>query len=662
MKNKIKILAVNLFIISLMSSCDFLNVEDNFKDTLSYDSVFVSKRDIERYLWATAAEFPDEGKILFNGYTPGPVATDEAFTTFKSDQFKGMAFVLGEVTPDNLQGLGKWSEMYKIIRKANIIFNRIDEAKDMNTTDKFEILAYNRFMRAYAYYNLLMDYGPLVILGDKVLDSNESAEYYNTHRSTYDESIEYVCNELEAAAVHLPPTVAISQFGRPTKGAAYGLIARLRLQHASPLYNGGTAAKTYFGSWTRKVDGAHYVSQEYHEDRWALAAAATARIIKMTHPKYELYTIKKDANTPQLPANVPNAEFPLGAGGIDHFKSYSDMFTGEAIPQTNPEFIWGRMSDGVKEVTRHSFNIEIMGGWNGMCITQKVVDKYRMVDGRTISNSSAQYPYSEDGMTSTGRKTFSGYILNNGISNMYANREMRFYASVGFSRRFWTANSTSESNRKNLTITYDRAGNSGRYSGENIANDYPSTGYVITKFIHESDAWKGDGSQRVDKPFPIIRYAEILLAHAEALNNLQGTYNITLPDGFEYIASRNTNEIAEAFNQVRYRAGLPGLTTGELSDRNTIQSLIEDELMVEFLFENRRYYDVRRWGIYEETEREPITGMDVESTEPGYYNKVIVNHSRVRTRVVNKRLVYLPIPRTEIRKVRDLDQNPGWPN
>ena len=64
----------------------------------------------------------------------------------------------------------------------------------------------------------------------------------------------------------------------------------------------------------------------------------------------------------------------------------------------------------------------------------------------------------------------------------------------------------------------------------------------------------------------------------------------------------------------------------------------------------------------EESETEPITGMDIESAEPEYYNRVIVNHSRVRNRVVNKKMIFLPISRTEIRKVKDLDQNPGWAN
>ena len=142
------IIFIQLGMLLCMSSCNFLNVEDEFNDMFSYDSVFANKRNVERYLWATAANFPDEGKLFQYPYTPGPLACDEAFTTFGSDQFLGMGFVLGEITPDNSGGLGNWGTMYKIIRKSNLIFSRIDEAKDLKTTEKLELLAYTRFMRA----------------------------------------------------------------------------------------------------------------------------------------------------------------------------------------------------------------------------------------------------------------------------------------------------------------------------------------------------------------------------------------------------------------------------------------------------------------------------------------------------------------------------------
>src|SRR3546814_5246971 len=104
-------------------------------------------------------------------------------------------------------------------------------------------------------------------------------EYYDRPRSTYDEAMDYTCGELEKEAQLMPTDVGLLNFGRPTKGAALSLVARLRLIHASPLYNGGEAARSYFGNWKRKTDGVHYVSQQYDEARWAVAAAAAKRVM-----------------------------------------------------------------------------------------------------------------------------------------------------------------------------------------------------------------------------------------------------------------------------------------------------------------------------------------------------------------------------------------------
>jgi len=82
--------------------------------------------------------------------------------------------------------------------------------------------------------------------------------------------------------------------------------------------------------------------------------------------------------------------------------------------------------------------------------------------------------------------------------------------------------------------------------------------------------------------------------------------------------------------------------------------------MIEFLFENRRFYDVRRWGIYENSENDKITGMNVDANREGFYQRIIPNTARVGSRIVDKKMVFLPLPRTEIRRLPSLDQNPGW--
>lgn len=663
-----KLTCLVMFATCGLSSCDYLNIDGYVNDELKMDSIFASKRYIEAFMWDAASQFQDEGAIFGGGsmYTPGPMATDEAFCLFGSGEFQGMGFVLGEINDSDLKNFNKWGQWYKIIRQCNTIFARIDEAQDWTAVERLNILSYTRFIRAYAYYNLLMNFGPVVLLGDEMPNNNEDITYYDRPRDLYDDCMEYICSEFEEAALYLPAKVnSVLEYGRPTKGAALALVARLRLIHASDLFNGGRSSRTYFGSWTRKTDGQHYIQQTYDPKRWAVAAAAAKRIIDLQQDglkMYRLHTVEADDKTPSLPINVSDPDyhkaFPEGAGGIDPFHSYADMFNGETVMNINPEFIWARNSSVLRSYTRHSFPVA-NGGWNGMCVTQKVIDAYDMVDGRSISSSSEEYPYSETGFTNERKELYREYYLNANVYNMYVNREARFYASVGFSECFWPMGSTTDNTQKNLTVTYYADSPNGKNGAPN-PNDHPMTGYVLRKYVNPIDAYAGTSARVIDKPFPIIRYAEILLSYAEALNQLGGeSYTIEV-DGQSHTFSRDLSEIKNAINQIRYRAGLPGYQDTELTDASETLKKIKKERMVEFLYENRRYFDVRRWGDYESSESEPIKGMNTAGSRDTYYQRVVPTSYRISNRVVNRKMIFLPIPKAEMRRLPSFDQNPGW--
>jgi len=642
------------------SSCNFLSIDNYFGDELKLDTVFSNQRYTLAYLWDIATQFPDEGNdVIRNGVVPGPLATDEAFTAFaESDTYPGMKYVLGRYSASNSGPLNQWGRYYQIIRRCNIVLARAVEAKDMTPTVLNQVKGYARFLRAYAYYRIIMDYGPPILLGDEIVNNNESLAYYDRPRSTYDEAVDYVCTEFEAAAEYLPIEQGVMEQGRPTKGAAYGMVARLRLIQASPLYNGGDAAHYYFSRWTRKTDGVNYVSQTYDERRWAVAAAAAKRVMDMGI--YDLYTALP--STLQPPKPMPQGitsdpdfykPWPDGAAGIDHYKSYSDIFTGEAVLQTNPEMVWGRNDNTLQGQIQSCFP-RTNGGWNGMCVTQKVIDAYYMYDGHTIQDASDLYPYNEI-KTSDSSSVFSGYRLNAGVFDMYINREMRFYASIGFSNRYWPLRSATSTGIEH-NIVYNRSSSNGRIASP---TDYPVTGYVLTKYVHPDDAFQGDNNRRVAKTFGIIRLAEILLSYSEALNNLTTSYTIDV-DGVSQTFSRDKEAIRLAFGKVRHRAGLPAPSQQELASPAIMQKLIEKERMIEFLFENRRYYDVRRWGEYESSEYEPIMGMNAEGDGDQFFQRTMPATNFVKNRIVNRKLILLPLPLAEVRRLPSVDQNPGW--
>ena len=171
---------------------------------------------------------------------------------------------------------------------------------------------------------------------------------------------------------------------------------------------------------------------------------------------------------------------------------------------------------------------------------------------------------------------------------------------------------------------------------------------MLKKYIHPEDNWyNGDGSTRTSKTFPIIRYAEILLSYAEAINHLSSTHTVELPNGQSYTLSRagNLQEAISAINQVRFRSGQPAVSDDETANENSFDNAIRHERFIEFMAEGRRYYDVRRWGILEEVESEPITGMNVEADASNYFVRTIINHSDYRNRTCDRKMVLLPLER-----------------
>ncbi|MDR2472879.1 MAG: RagB/SusD family nutrient uptake outer membrane protein [Tannerella sp.] len=675
MKNILKYL---FLLMMFTTSCsDYLNVDDYFDDEFKLDSTFTQSRYVKAYMWGMVTMIPDESYTVRYNHTPGPIATDEAVININEGGivYNGTNFSMGFTTPDAMRELDSWQTYYRIIRIANTILNRMNEAPDMTYADKREIEGYTRFFRAYAYYNLLINFGPPILLGDEVVNNNEPLEYYDRERATYDETVDFITSEMDNAAMLMPLTVSTMDFGRPTRGSAMAISARLKLYHASPAFNGGEVARRYYSTWKRKSDGVNFIQQTFDERRWAVAAAAAEEIIAMQNEgrkMYNLYVMPQTDATHQLPTvtgdpNFNTKLFPEGAAGIDHYRSYSELFSGECAASTVSEFIWARRSNYCEYGLKGSWSSGVMpkslGGWGRWSVTQKLVDAYRMDDGRTIDEAKSDGYYSEQGFL-TDKISFSGYRLMPGTSNMYVGREMRFYASIGFNNCLWDAASCTEAPLEDGSGARDHIANyySDGWDGKYITAaslDYSITGLVCKKYIHQMDSRKGSGARMMDKVYPIVRYAEILLNYAEALNNLTSSFTIET-NGVQRTVSRDANKILTAFNQVRYRAGLPGLTS--LPSREEFQKLLQQERMVEFTHENHRYFDVRRWGIYEETEREPMQGMNVEASSgnrEAFYRRTVLT-GNIRGRVVDRKLMFVPIPRDEIRRLPSLAQNPGW--
>lgn len=96
---------------------------------------------------------------------------------------------------------------------------------------------------------------------------------------------------------------------------------------------------------------------------------------------------------------------------------------------------------------------------------------------------------------------------------------------------------------------------------------------------------------------PLMRYADVLLLLAEALNE-----------------NNKPGEAIPLINQVRERADMPALSTSLSADE--VRRAIEHERILEFALENTRFYDLRRWG----KAREALHAVGRSNFDPSKHN------------------------------------------
>ena len=126
--------------------------------------------------------------------------------------------------------------------------------------------------------------------------------------------------------------------------------------------------------------------------------------------------------------------------------------------------------------------------------------------------------------------------------------------------------------------------------------------------------------------FPVIRYAEVLLIRAEALNELSAT---------------PTTEAYTLVDKVRQRAGIDLLATVAPSlTKDEFRDSVFQERRKEFVYEHQRWFDLSRRG-------------------PEYYIRML--NAAGKTNAA-PRHVRFPIPQRELDLNPNLKQNPEWTN
>lgn len=628
MKKQNSIYTLLIALLCFVSSCDYLGVSDQLAgDLQNTEQVFDNVSYTKRWYANVFAGIPDYSGI--NSVNVG--AFKNPWTGMCDELVVGYGNSSKYNNSDrNAANMGfhRYGDCYKYIRQANIFLQKAHPIMTTGTQgdqlledELTQMKANVRFMRAFYHYLLFEQYGPIILVKDKIYNATEDQD---VPRNTVDEVIEYIDSELTAVASELTqePIFEDKDYRAwPTKGVALAVRAKLWLYAASPLLNGGYREALS----VTNPDGTR-LFPDYDAGKWEKALAACKDFIDYAEAgRYELYKEYKDDN----------------GAVIDPDKSVYNLFQ-----KYTHEIIWATANNDWGGMNGDAFDRRIAprcekNGLGSTGVTQELVDAFYMKDGFPVS-ATAYLPqstlYQEEGYGTykDQNDNFSKKYTNVTVSNRYLNREPRFYNTVFFNGRQWPVSC-------NQVLFYN-GGNSGVQEGQATL-----TGYMLFKRFNRSVSLTNPGVASQFRPSIIFRLADFYLMYAEAANEV----------------NPNDARVLKYLNLVRERAGLPDIETLNPAIRGNQElqrAAIQRERQIELATEGQRYFDVRRWMIADKNgegrQNGYVHGMNVrgESNDKEDFNR-IVEASQI---VFNRKMYLYPMPDSEMRKTKNLVQNPGW--
>lgn len=166
------------------------------------------------------------------------------------------SWLRGTATFDSRNNFGQ----YNNIRNINILLDKVEQAA-FNQADKDKLKGQALFWRAWAYHNLVSDYGGVPLILEAQEPTTDLTQLQKPRNKT-SECVTQILKDLDDAIALLPDAFTDNDLGRIDKGAAMAFKGRVLLFYASPLFSslGGVA------TWQKAYD-ANKAAKEFLDAR-----------------------------------------------------------------------------------------------------------------------------------------------------------------------------------------------------------------------------------------------------------------------------------------------------------------------------------------------------------------------------------------------------------
>jgi hypothetical protein len=484
-----------------------------------------------------------------------------------------------------------WRNLYEGVQRANDAITNIPVKSQSVPTKKARYIAEAKVLRAYFYMRLNQLYKGVPIYLTYTFP-NQATKPRNTEAEVWNQVVADLTDAINEPNLPAIYKAGDANYGHITKGAAYALRGKAYL-------------------YMQKYDLAAADFQQVQSEGYAL------------FPSY--YGLFKQTNQQcsEMIFAIQNIAV-VGVGGTMEWfcgtrSSYGSCWDDYLVPPAEVDLY--QNADG------SAFNWDsVIPGYNEMTPAQREV--FFLRNNLTASEMAAAAARGAD-MTKylpTGNEQR--------IAQAYANRDPRLGLSV--ITPYSTYNGVFGANNATLTWRWPyRAAAQG-----DLQTDMTGTPvYVHRKFVAEGNAEIPATGGRNAQPlnFPLIRYADVLLMWAEALNE-EGQTSAAIP----------------LVNQVRARAGVALLNSNlatTVTGQADLRQRIRNERRVEFINEGVNYFDELRWGtIYN----------DVYANGGGEKKPWGTIISPFTWQFGSSTTYVWPIPLAELQRNPNMKQTPGY--
>ncbi|MBR6979501.1 MAG: RagB/SusD family nutrient uptake outer membrane protein [Prevotella sp.] len=594
----------------------------------SCDDMFEPAKENFRQLDDMAEESNYAHGLLMYGYgslpyvrsTQTDVATDDAVSNAKSNSYMEMA-AYGSWASDN-DPMSQWVRCKGGIQYVNLFLTIVDKTKWAPSAESKQQMFIDRLsgeayaLRALLYYHLLQAHGGYaddgVLYGVPLLTAPEDGSSdFNQPRATFADCVKQ-CFEDCDRALSLLPVDYVDITSNDEIPAKY---RELGANYSS--YN------LVFGVKSTGLISGKIV--EAVKAQIALLAAS---------PAFRDQSGVTSAQAATLCANVLKR-----IGGLEGFDPTGNIWyknTSKLGPGSSemPEILWRESRvDDHNNSTQEAENFPpTLYGTGRVNPSQNLVDAFPMRNGLPITDANSGYNPQDPYVNRDPR--LSDYIIYNGTTF----------------RRIDIITGTYPNSKGEYT---DNRNNRDNYSTR--------TGYYLKKLLRDDVSPATSGSEiKQWHVYPRIRYTEMFLAFAEAANDAWGPKSD--PTGIGFTAY-------DVIKAIRVRAGLATNEIGQplpqgdvyledcANDQARMTNLIRNERRIELCFENKRFWDLRRWML---PLNESINGIQIDRDEETNALTYTIVQGIEKRDFDSSYQWYGPIPKSEVLKWSNLKQNRGW--